>query len=101
MLIILLRGSVNDKARYLFTWYNISGSGLMTELEHIMFIQRVGRVLSKMKVLGAADMNIDDIKHMAFEARARKPQGEGSLPSFQVSLCATSSYGSTIARRRG
>ena len=86
VLIILLRGSVRDKARYLFTWYNISGSGLLTELEHIVFIQRVGSVLQRMKVLGAADMSIDDAKHMAFVARAKVSPGAATtfLPGLTL-----------------
>jgi len=39
ILVILLRGTVEDKAKYFFTFYNITGNGLLSETEHRMFLE--------------------------------------------------------------
>ena len=41
-LVIILRGSLESKTELLFKWYNINKTGVMTEVEHIAFILRLG-----------------------------------------------------------
>lgn len=71
VLVLILQGPLLDKVRYLFTWYNLTGTGLLSEQEHSMLIQRLAKSLNKMKIIGAIDMTVDDANHIALLARTK------------------------------
>ena len=71
ILVILLRGTVEDKAKYFFTFYNITGNGLLSETEHRIFLENISKLLNKMNFIGSIDITLDDIDHMVLVARAR------------------------------
>jgi hypothetical protein len=71
VLVLILQGPLLEKVRYLFTWYNLTGTGLLTEQEHSMLIQRLAKCLNKMKVIGSIDMTIEDANHIALLARTK------------------------------
>ena len=71
-LIIVFRGSLESKTEYLFKWYNVNGTGLMTEVEHISFILRVGKIMTKVKILSTIDLTEDDARHIAFTSRIKQ-----------------------------
>ena len=68
---ILCTGPLVEKARLLFSWYNVSKTGLMDEFEHTNFITRTCRCLCKMKLLGSIDISFHDAKYLAMDARVR------------------------------
>ena len=70
ILVIILRGSLEEKTSYLFKWYNTNGSGIMTEIEHTYLILKVSECLTRLKFLGTIDITEDDAKHIAFKSRA-------------------------------
>ena len=50
-------------------WYNVSKTGIMTEVEHTNLILRVARCLHKMNIIGVLDITEDDAKHIALTSR--------------------------------
>ena len=45
VLALLVRGTLEEKAQYLFDWYNISKTGVLSEVEHTMLIMRISNCL--------------------------------------------------------
>jgi len=72
VLVIILRGTLESKTEFLFQWYNINKTGIMTEVEHIAFIMRLGTILTRIKVLSSIDVTEDDARHIAFTARLKQ-----------------------------
>lgn len=72
MLVILMRGDMHEKAQLIFTWYNFSRTGLMSELEHTLLITRAAECLHRLKLLGAIEITRDDSRHIALAARIDK-----------------------------
>lgn len=71
VLIILIRGDLNEKARYLFDWYNFTATGLLTELEHSIFISRCSSCLHRIKLMGLIEITRDDSRYSALAARVK------------------------------
>ena len=74
VLVIIFRGSLLEKARYLFDWYNVSKTGVLTEVEHAILIRRTSECFYKIKAIGIIDVTEEDAQHIALEARVRKNQ---------------------------
>ena len=72
ILVLILKGQLEDRAKFLFDWYNITGSGFMSELEHYTLIVRIATCLNRMRILGAIEITKEDARHSAFKARVRK-----------------------------
>lgn len=69
LLTIMSNGALIDKAKLLFTMYNISKSGLMIELEHRNFLLRVKYCLQKLRLVQTLDLNEKECDYLALEAR--------------------------------
>lgn len=76
ILCILTNGSIEDKARMLFSWYNHNQSGLMDEAEHQYFIIRACDSLKKLRLIGYIDITIEEASYMALEARVKYQNNE-------------------------
>ncbi len=72
VLVIVLRGSLEEKTKYLFEWYNTNRTGVMTEVEHTVFIMRLSRSLTRIKFLNSIDVTEEDAKHIAFISRLKQ-----------------------------
>lgn len=79
VLVIIFRGSLKEKARFLFDWYNVSQTGIMTEVEHAVCIRRTSECFYKIKAIGVIDVTEEDAKHIALEARVRKTASGGQM----------------------
>ena len=78
VLVIVFRGPLEEKARWLFGWYNLSKTGVMTEVEHVILIKRVSDCLFRIKAIGRIDVTEEDANQIALEARVYKTVGGGS-----------------------
>jgi hypothetical protein len=70
-LVLLTMMPFEEKLKLLFEWYNHGQNGIMSEIEHVVFITRVGRCLNMMRAIGCIDLQHEDAEHMAFVARSR------------------------------
>lgn len=73
---ILSRGSIDQKARFLFKCYNFNETGLMEEVEHYNFIMRTCSCLKKIHILGSIDITSDIARYIAMEARTTYDNNE-------------------------
>lgn len=77
---IVSNGTWREKAKLLFRWYNMSGSGLLDEEEHFLLIRGVARCFKKLKFIGALDVTDKEAKYMAVKARVQVDQnGKGNF----------------------
>lgn len=83
LLVILVRGSAEEKAAILFSMYSFSGSDRITEAEHTFMIHRIAIGLQKIGLIGRLDFTIADAKHAAFLARLH---ATGSAKDFVPGL---------------
>jgi len=84
-LTVLVRGSLEEKSRLLFNWFDFSHSGMLTEAELTIFLQRTANCLARIQVISSFEIGQADARHMALLARV-KPDGsmvaEVSLERF-------------------
>ena len=76
VLVVLGVGDIISKARILFRWYNISGTGMLTELEHTLLVSRIAAAFHRLKVVGILDMTNEEARHVAMKARWREVMGK-------------------------
>eukprot|EP01041_Mallomonas_annulata_P001601 gene1601-3093_t len=70
ILTLFAQGSQMEKARLIFTWYNSSKNGIMSEVELRIFLTRTCNCFLRMKLINRIDFTPDDIIHTALLARA-------------------------------
>jgi len=94
-------GDIVAKGRALFRWFNFSGTGVLTELEHTVMISRVAHCFHRLHVVGSLDLTDDEARHIAMKARFREAYGKQrfiealDIDSFLDWLMDSSSYVST------
>ena len=76
VLVVLGVGDIISKARILFRWYNISGTGILTELEHTLLVSRIAAAFHRLKVVGILDITNEEARHVAMKARWREVMGK-------------------------
>lgn len=69
-LCILCGGGPAEKAKFLFTLFNIDQSGLFKEEEHANFMRLARIIFQKLKLVGSLDWNENDIVFLALKARS-------------------------------
>ena len=99
-LTVLVQGSLEEKAGVLFSWFDYSHSGMLTEVELTVFLTRTASCLSRIQVISSFEIGQADARHMALLARV-KPDGsvvpEVSLERF-VAFLDTNKATTTIRR---
>ena len=94
-------GDIVAKGRALFRWFNFSGTGVLTELEHTVMISRVARCFHRLHVVGSLDLTDEEARHIAMKARFREAFGKQrfvealDIDSFLDWLMDSSSFVST------
>ena len=76
VLVVLGIGDIISKARILFRWYNVSGTGMLTELEHTLLVSRIAAAFHRLKVVGILDITNEEARHVAVKARWREVMGK-------------------------
>ena len=76
IVVVICNGDIITKSKLLFSWYNFSGTGNLTELEHTIMISRFIYCVNRLKIIGSIDVTGDEIRHIATAARYRNINGQ-------------------------
>jgi hypothetical protein len=77
---IFMCGEWQQKAKFLFEWFNLNGQGLLEEDEHYLLVKRVSKCFQNLKLLGILELREDEAKYIAMAARIKYNKlGQGSF----------------------